>query len=433
MSNNPFSSFGRTVTPELFCGRSELLQSTAQRILMGASTSIVGERRIGKTSFLHYLKSPLAAERFEIDQERYVLVYLSLHAIRSPAPVEFWRQALQRMGEQALGRPWAKALQRTLQQLQALAAQADPFPVVKDLLSGMRDDDHRLVLLLDEFDEVARSPALDVSFFGQMRDLDQEELIIYVVASRDYLHKITYEGIAGSPFPNIFDHLVLRGFSPDELDDWLRRRLAGSGVIFTQEMRRLLLELGGYHPYFSEMAASRLFSLAQRDPILEGLLGDALAADVREDFRSRAKPQLDNYWERSSETEKVQLALLALRQGKARKPAIRKGYDPDLERLYQRGLLLRQSGDQYSLFSSAFVELILAEVYSQTAATPESFAEFVESYKSNQPLARVKRVGTSLAGFLTRVNPKYWGLFLKVILEGGSPDALLSAVELLGG
>ena len=72
MIENPFT-FGNPISdPARFCGREREQRQIVNRLLSSAheSTSVVGERRIGKTSLLTYLANPLVADQLGLSSEK---------------------------------------------------------------------------------------------------------------------------------------------------------------------------------------------------------------------------------------------------------------------------------------------------------------------------------------------------------------------------
>jgi ATP-dependent Clp protease ATP-binding subunit ClpA len=79
---NPFT-FGNPIKePERFYGRSAEIRQIINRLLSSAheSTSIVGERRIGKTSLLYHLSHPDVSARVGLTPDKFCLVYVDFLA-----------------------------------------------------------------------------------------------------------------------------------------------------------------------------------------------------------------------------------------------------------------------------------------------------------------------------------------------------------------
>jgi len=77
MTTNPFTYGNPIRSANRFIGRQSDLQQIINRLQSSAheSTSIVGERRIGKTSLLKYLADKHAAEELGLPPEEFCLIY----------------------------------------------------------------------------------------------------------------------------------------------------------------------------------------------------------------------------------------------------------------------------------------------------------------------------------------------------------------------
>ena len=83
MTSNPFT-FGNPIRePSRFYGRSEDLRQIVNRLRSSAheSTSVVGERRIGKTSLLKHLDTSEVAVELGLAPEEYCMVYIDFQGL----------------------------------------------------------------------------------------------------------------------------------------------------------------------------------------------------------------------------------------------------------------------------------------------------------------------------------------------------------------
>ena len=153
---NPYISGTPVFESHLFFGREQLAQRTL-RLLASRSVKLTGERRIGKTSFLHHLQRVLASENG--GERRFVPVFVDLEAVTAPHLFHVL------MGEtiEALA-----FLPRTFAGLRFTGEhdsyQASDFShdlkrVVREL-RGRAQASARLVLLVDEVDAVWHDPEM---------------------------------------------------------------------------------------------------------------------------------------------------------------------------------------------------------------------------------------------------------------------------------
>ena len=99
MSANPYT-FGNPIKdPTRFYGREEDIRQIVNRLRSSAheSTSVVGERRIGKTSLLKHLDNPEVAAGLGLPPEEYCMVYIDFQGLTDITPERFWQRVLHKM------------------------------------------------------------------------------------------------------------------------------------------------------------------------------------------------------------------------------------------------------------------------------------------------------------------------------------------------
>jgi hypothetical protein len=202
MTQNPFT-YGNPITnPARFIGRRREIEQVQSRLLNAEfeSSSIVGERRIGKTSLLKYLSHPDVVRKAGFPAELYIFVYVDLQ-IFDPAksPTDFWRRVLQ-------------AIKRLIdddevQRMMDDVSQVEPIDtfILDDLFTFVDDANLHIVLLLDEFERVTQNKNFDVDFFSGMRAMAIHHNLALITCSRRELVELTHsKEVQDSPFFNIF-------------------------------------------------------------------------------------------------------------------------------------------------------------------------------------------------------------------------------------
>ncbi len=94
MIQNPFT-FGPPIQdPARFFGRKEVIQQIFNLLNSGHHISIVGERRIGKTSLLTYISNPEVFTKY-LDPCSHIFVFIDFQKYNKDSTVEdFWRTAM---------------------------------------------------------------------------------------------------------------------------------------------------------------------------------------------------------------------------------------------------------------------------------------------------------------------------------------------------
>lgn len=141
---NPFTQRGMVRDPAKFFGRQAELQQISDLLAKMTSVSVVGERRIGKSSLLYHLVQT-GASRVPGDVP---LLYLDVHRVNTEP--EFYARLLESLG-----------------------TEGNCFADLARAVSGKR-----IVACLDEFEKVAGNAAFTVGFFDGLRSLAQENLAL---------------------------------------------------------------------------------------------------------------------------------------------------------------------------------------------------------------------------------------------------------------
>ena len=240
---NPFFYGGR-VPPEQFVGR----RAELQRIFAGLevahtgqmqSFSVVGPRRIGKSSLLYYVAQRYA--RYLHDAAPYRLAYIEL--------------------QDAHCHTLTGLLDGILKQLDAgqLVGNAPPLVEFQDAISALKARGILPVVCLDEFEELThRREQFTFDFYESLRYLMNQHALAFITASKVPLIDLAQTLGYTSPFFNIFTHLTLGEFTDDEARELLARG-ADCDRAFTPTEQNELLLLAGKHPYKLQLAGSLLY------------------------------------------------------------------------------------------------------------------------------------------------------------------------------
>lgn len=412
MTSNPFT-FGNPIRqPERFYGRKAELGQVATRLLSGAleSTSLIGERRSGKTSLLKYLAHEQGAAQLGLTPGRYCMVYIDFEGLTDITPMRFWQRVLGILGR-SLCTP-------ELDQTIAAFLQLESFDVfdLEDVFQAVDALGVKIVLLMDEFEYVIQNPNFGASFFAGLRSIAINYPLALVTATRRELVDLCHsEEIKGSPFFNIFATVFLRPFSPAEVHELLDGYTAGSDLAFDPQEKEFVLRIAGGYPIFVQVAGHFLWQGKR-----QGLAGPALLDFAWANFDQQADPHFNYLWNQCSESEKITLlATLALSAGKSSKKSV-----PSLENiaklhgrarldlfeLGKRGLLVEENGE-YRLFSPSLATWVGREI--MAAPGQEESAASVDDWLRGGGHERLQPV----KGVLPKFKKKYWPVLGSILQE----------------
>ena len=434
MAPNPFTYGNPISNPARFFGRQREVEQVFSRLgnLEFESSSVVGERRMGKTSLLNYIADPSVRQKYGFDRPGDVFLYVDLQLVdRATTPARLWQRLLRQ-----LGRACQDEAVRT-----ALEALREPDDIdnfaLADLFDTIDDRELRVVLLLDEFENITENESFDEHFFYGLRSLAIHHNLALVTSSRRELIDLCHsEAIRSSPFFNIFAHIPLPLLTEQEARALIADSLAGTPVRFDEAEIVDILDLAGCHPLFLQVAGYFLFEAHER-----GLPPDERPAMVERELCREAAPHLSELWESSSDQERILLTTLALleRQGKAGRHGfsldqLRTLYgrsDQMLTHLDRRGLLVSEDED-YALASGVFGAWIVDEI-TNSLEPDQEYAAWLESNRN-----LMERLPSQIKGQITSeigtVLPQVSAKYRELIIDWASdPRNLIAVAGLLRG
>ena len=423
---NPFS-YGNPITDSSrFIGRTREISQILTRLRNPEfeSTSLIGERRIGKTSLLKQI------DKQELIQNM-VCVHLDLQLIQSHhEPADFWDQVLDQLLLQIPSEALADLIHGARD-----GTTFDSFEL-NDLFGKLSKSELSIVLLLDEFEHIAGNTNFGPDFFGGLRTLAIHHKLALVTSSTAELSSLSHsEAVRSSPLFNIFATIRLAGFTSDEVELLIQRYLEESSFQFRSREIEYLKLMGGEHPYFLQIACYFLF-----DAYMQRLaMSDRLKYTFHR-FTDEARGHLSSYWRHSSDDEKIVLTILALLED-LNEESLRERYhisslqkyyhsaSRSLFNLHKRGLLIETNGT-YRLFSSILKEYIREELISHLGRTDATYEEWLNASGNQRKLSRLK--GETSRELKENVLPQVRDAYRNLIVNWlTNPETLSASLSLL--
>jgi hypothetical protein len=318
---NPYWNRLAIDDPRAFFGRQRERQQLAQLIDRGQPVSIVGQRRIGKTSLLRSLSFP------DLKSWSETFRFISIDG-------SYFADA----DEQGF-------LGFLLDQLEE-ELEISPLPVQRESLfeaaEQARSRQMRLAILIDEFDIIAYNERIaSGQLFSFLRALVQEFRIPIVLVSRDgRLEPLLHNSAVGSPFWNIFTTFYLGPLTRDEARTMVCEPAEACNKPFAEDQVKEIFNLGGLHPFFLNIACTYAFNGYRGEELkLEFLRESALHFEYL--VNQLDKKDLKKLCDIVADPKKVDLRIQA-----------------DFQR---RGLVLAGENGISKLFSSEFAEFLSPE------------------------------------------------------------------------
>jgi len=228
---NPFTNRSVITNPNEFFGREQEIGVIVSRLRAMQSLSVVGERRIGKSSLLYHL---FQTGWLRIDDPAYRFFYFDLMNARFHTAAEFLRSILRGLELDADVVSASQSLNRNL-------------IAFSDQIEAQERDGPRIVLCLDEFEATFNHLAeFTNDFFDHLRSQIYHRKFALVTATRTPLQNLCMAGKLTSPFYNVFTVVELGVFTSDEVRQFLEHYR--EKALFTDEEMTLINSYLDPHP-----------------------------------------------------------------------------------------------------------------------------------------------------------------------------------------
>jgi hypothetical protein len=206
MPENPFTVRGMIQNPNEFIGRKTEISHIVARLKTMQSCSVVGERRIGKSSLLYHL---FQTGNERLGDEKFRFVYIELTDASAQTVVDFLQTVLQ-----ALDLP-TNSIKDDNKPNRNLVAFDN---AIKTLVS----EGVKVVLCLDEFEGLFFNPQeFSDGFFNHLRSMINQRRLALVTASRQPLEVYAIEEKLTSPFFNLLSVTELGNFTHEEAETFI--------------------------------------------------------------------------------------------------------------------------------------------------------------------------------------------------------------------
>lgn len=334
--NNPYLNRTMIRDVEEFYGRRREVARIYSRIgtTHPQSVSIVGPRRIGKSSLLYFIYQPENREKYLRNSELYKFVFIDFQERRNITLPEFFNALYGQLSQQFQGR---------------LELPETPgYEGLKEIVTGIQQQGLKLIMLFDEFDSITRNPNFDMEFFAFLRALANRYDVAYVVSSGRHLQELCHDKeIADSPFFNIFSNLFLSPFDRETALTLIREPSEIAGYPL-ESVANTIISMAGYFPFFIQIACSEFLEYALDESVKPG---DIPLTEIHERYMQEAGDHFEYVWDHFPEDHQQVLLLLA----RGEHPPASSQYL--LRELQRQGYVVAEQG-QLHLFSSLFGEYI---------------------------------------------------------------------------
>lgn len=347
---NPFTP-GVPSRGNSFIDREDELQLILEHTRKGISSAIVGNPHIGKTSLLRRFLEPEIIGKVLPDPWQYTLIESDFHLMMSLTPETFWRDLLQSVV--AFSPHVNPILGPVLAQEHFNAIQ------LNQIFQELARQNHRIILLLDEFDAMLSLPAFNTpDFLGALRTIAHKSGgLVLITASRESIAEMNeyldqnYPNLYGSSLLNYLQNISIGALSPGEVTRWLGQHFENSEI---QHIERL----SGRHPYLLQIAGQLAFKTKKQGAVDFARLYPLFVDQAQEQFR--------DMWKCLNPKAQIALVIFTLDYLSGQIPSGEKfslkqaekqlvWYMAEIKDMARRGTLEAGSKGQYKIGSLAFL------------------------------------------------------------------------------
>ena len=334
---NPYLNRVMIVDPDDFYGRDSIVQKLFAKIdiTRPQSVSIVGDRKIGKSSLLNYLINPKTREEHLINPDRLIFIYIDFQQFRGNTIEDFFLTVFNGIIREFSGNI-------------VINLDAD-YRGFLQLIEEFEKNNLSLIFLFDEFEVITKNPHFGHDFFSFFRSIANNYPVAYFTTSGRKLQDLCHtKEISDSPFFNIFTNVILEPFDEQEARLLIREPSARRGIPL-ESYSDSIISMAGYLPFYLQVACSSYFDIIKES---RDMLKQDIHREAEKVFWEEAQVHFDYLLENLDEVELGVLKTIATNRRISTK------YEHTLQGLIKRGIVAARE-DRYALFSYLLRNCIL--------------------------------------------------------------------------
>jgi len=326
---NPYLNRVMIQDPGHFYGRRRELSRIFSRIGVERpqSVSVVGERRIGKSSLLFQISVPEVQKEYLSGTSSPIVIFLDFQQMRNIALEDFFA-----------------ALSAQIRRVdpEIAGSESKSYRAFQQVQERLSERNKQLVLLFDEFDAITSNPVFDRDFYAFLRSVANNAAVAYVTSSKTEIQRLCHStSVADSPFFNIFSTLRLRPFDSKEALELIAVPSREASIPL-EPYARDILALSGQFPFYIQIACSVYF-----DWLEENSGAEPIRSEIESRFLEEAGPHFEYFWGQSQpECRNVMRSIIAGEQPRQEEADI-------CRNLIREGYVIQEE-QRFRIFSRVF-------------------------------------------------------------------------------
>jgi hypothetical protein len=356
--DNPFFNRIAIKDPKYFYGREEEIEYIVSLLRNTQSSSIVGPRRVGKSSLINYVSNPDVLRDYGLNPEDYIFVSIDLEGLGELTQSEFFYLIIEEMRNNSSNPELRIKLERLLNK------EDIRFMDLKNILREMTELDMKIIFLLDEFELITKNRNLDFNFFSGLRNLANSYNVGYITASHVPLLDLTFsQETLGSPFFNFFTKIELGLIKDSDYSKFILEPIKGFDVEFPEDIIQYIKRIAGPHVFFLQIICYHIFKTIREN----GSISETDFPNITRKFMDESKPHFQYFWNHLTTPEQDLLVKL-VDEKNIKEISKNSANFNDLQSLKSKALII-ESSKGFRLYSNTFKEFIKTEIIQPGTST----------------------------------------------------------------
>lgn len=356
--DNPYFNRIAIKDPKYFYGREEEVRYIISLLRNTQSCSIVGSRRIGKSSLINHVSNPEILRQHGLNPDDFIFIPIDLEGLGDITQSDFFGMIIEEI------RNGIKYSDQRAKIEKILAQETIKFLDLKNIFRDISDQGINIIFLFDEFELITKNDNLDSNFYSGLRNLANSFNVGYITSSYVPLLELTLsKETLGSPFFNFFTQIDLSLMDESAVMDIITKPLQEYNKQFPDDIIDFIKTTAGPHPFFLQLLCFIIHSVM----LDKGTVSSSDLPDILKRFKNEAQPHYQYFWNHLTPDEHTVLSII--QQGASSEALAQ--YKSILLSLKKKALIT-ETPKGISLYSKAFHEYIPTLPLSETKMKAES-------------------------------------------------------------
>ena len=268
--DNPFI-FRVYKSKELFCNREKELKTLLTNCTSGADTTLIAQRRIGKTGLIHRLFDEIKTEKMPV-----IPIYADIFATRSLDDfIKTLSEAIMNAipEKSGIGRKFSKFIKAlrpvitydpltSAPQIQlTLQNEEEKTQTLKGLLTFLDTQNEKILLAIDEFQQIREYPEKNVEAMLRTIIQNLNNVTFLYCGSKRHMMLDIFSG-ERNPFYRSTEFLTLQKLDHDVYSAFIGSHFRENGIGIDSETIDYILDWTRTHTYFTQRLCHTVYNLA---------------------------------------------------------------------------------------------------------------------------------------------------------------------------